>query len=81
MRLGINASQSTPSTTFSVGGNREVARIGSDGIMRFTVEANDENAAKFVECIELVIGRRLSGVYVSKASATLSEPTEVQNGQ
>lgn len=46
----------------------EVARISPDGIMRFTVEANDENAARFVECIERLFGERLAGVDVVKKS-------------
>ena len=42
----------------------EVARIDADGIMRFTVDASDENAAKFIACIETVIGRRVTGIVV-----------------
>lgn len=45
--------------------SEQVASISSDGIMRFTVDATDANAAKFVECIENVIGRRLTGVEVT----------------
>jgi hypothetical protein len=60
-------------TTFRVDGNREVARIGPDGIMRFSVEANDENAARFVECIEMYIGRRLAGVTVDVQTSTNKE--------
>jgi hypothetical protein len=44
----------------------EVARIDIDGIMHFTIEANDENALKFVACIESIIGRKLTGVEVTK---------------
>jgi hypothetical protein len=46
--------------------SREVAKISADGVMRFTVDANDENAAKFVECIENFIGRRLTGIEVER---------------
>lgn len=46
--------------------NQTVAVIGTDGIMRFTVDANDENARQFVECIERFISRRLTGVEVEK---------------
>ncbi len=52
---------------------REVARIDADGIMRFTVEANDENAAKFVACIENFIGRKLTGVEVTKTNPNPKE--------
>ena len=43
-----------------------VAVIGSDGIMRFKVDATDENAKRFVECIEKLIGRRLAGIEVEQ---------------
>ena len=36
------------------------------GIFRFTVLADDKNAANFIACIEQVLGRRLSGVDVLK---------------
>lgn len=42
----------------------EVARIDADGIMRFTIDANDENAANFIACIETCIGRRVTGIVV-----------------
>lgn len=48
-------------------GKTEVARIDSDGIMRFTVDATDENAKQFVELIEQVFNRRLTGVDVNVA--------------
>lgn len=45
--------------------SEKVAEIGPDGIMRFTVEATDANAAKFVECIERFINMRLAGIKVT----------------
>lgn len=48
--------------TISFGNGSQVAYIDSDGIFHFTVEANDENALKFIECIERVIGRRITGI-------------------
>lgn len=42
----------------------EVARIGSDGIMRFTVDPNDENAAQFINCIETFLSTRINGIVV-----------------
>lgn len=42
--------------------NQTIATISKDGVMRFAVEASDENAAKFIECIERVFNRRLTGV-------------------
>ena len=44
--------------------NKEICRIGPDGIMRFAVDASDENAAKFVECIENHLKVRLTGLQV-----------------
>jgi len=43
--------------------SKEVARISPDGILSFTVEASDENAAKFIENL---IKRRLTGLDVTK---------------
>ena len=42
-----------------------IATIGRDGIFRFCIEANDQNAAKFIECIERVVGKRITGVDVT----------------
>ena len=53
-----------PNTITFITGSGEVARISPDGVMRFTIEANDENAARFVECIEGLIKRRLTGIEV-----------------
>lgn len=47
---------------FTANTNQTVAFIGTDGIMRFTVDASDENARNFVECIERCISRRLTGM-------------------
>ncbi len=57
-------SASTTLNAFSFQHHGEVARIDADGIMRFSIDANDENAAKFIACIEAVIGRRVTGVVV-----------------
>jgi hypothetical protein len=57
-----------PNPTLSFGNGKELARITPDGIMQFTVEANDENALKFIECIEQVIARRLTGIEVQTPS-------------
>lgn len=43
-------------------GSQEVAFITQDGIIRFIIDANDENAKAFVECIEKYLLTRLSGV-------------------
>lgn len=51
---------------FSFQHQGEVARIDNDGIMHFTIEANDDNALKFVACIESIIERKLTGVEVTK---------------
>jgi hypothetical protein len=32
-----------------------VARITPDGVMHFTVEASDENAKRFIECIDRML--------------------------
>ena len=45
-----------------------ISVIGHDGIMRFKIDANDENAVKFIECIEWQIGRRLTGIEVEKVN-------------
>lgn len=45
-------------------GQKEVARIGSDGIMRFSIDATDENAKRFVDLIEQLINRQLTGISV-----------------
>lgn len=47
-----------------------VAEISPDGIMRFTVEATDANAAKFVECIEKFLNLRLAGIKVHAHATT-----------
>jgi hypothetical protein len=68
--LHIASNISLPPNLYSFGtGSGEVARISQDGIMRFTVEANDENAARFVKCIEGIIKTRLTGIEVSEKSA------------
>lgn len=45
-------------------GQKEVARIGPDGIMRFSIDATDENAKRFVDLIEQLVGRQLTGIDV-----------------
>ncbi len=64
----LNTSLPPNAIAFNTGAG-EVARISPDGIMRFAVEANDENAARFVECIEGFIKKRLTGVDVATKSA------------
>lgn len=45
--------------------NREVARIGPDGVFRFKIDATDENAKLFVELIERYLCQRgLTGLDV-----------------
>lgn len=39
-----------------------VAEIDADGILRFKVDATDENAIRFIQAIEDVLGRRLTGI-------------------
>lgn len=52
-------------------GPEAIASISAEGIMRFSIDANDENAAKFVECIEkYVAGRQLTGIEVTKVNVT-----------
>ena len=43
-----------------------MAKITSDGILRFAVEASDENAEKFIKCLEDVFERRLTGIEVTR---------------
>jgi hypothetical protein len=38
------------------------AIISKDGIMKFKVEANDQNAKRFVECIENYLKTRISDI-------------------
>ena len=47
-------------------GQTEVARIDSDGIMRFSIDATDENAKLFVDLIEQLINKRLTGVDICR---------------
>jgi len=61
--LGVNP-ELPENTIASIHQAGILARISDDGIMRFTVEANDENAAKFVASIENVIKRRITGIDV-----------------
>ena len=56
----------TNTVTFASHG-KEVARISPDGILRFTVEASDENALRFIECMESVFVSRLTGIDVIKS--------------
>ena len=41
-----------------------LARITPDGIMHFTVDPTDENAAKFIDCIETFLSTRINGIVV-----------------
>jgi hypothetical protein len=52
-------------------GSGEVARVTPEGVMKFSIEANDENALRFVECIERVIKKRLTGIDIVKLSVTI----------
>ncbi len=52
-------------------GSGEVARVTPAGVMKFSIEANDENALRFVECIERVIKKRLTGIDIVKLSVTI----------
>ena len=63
-----------PPNVIAFNSNRgEVARIDADGIMRFTVDASDENAARFIACIETVIGRRVTGIVVDSKDTNPKE--------
>ena len=46
--------------------NGQLAEISPEGILRFTIEANDENAEKFIKCIESALQIRLTGLDVTK---------------
>lgn len=39
-----------------------LAHITDDGIMHFTVDPTDENAAKFIDCIETFLATRINGI-------------------
>lgn len=62
---GSPSMQQTPHTFRFHGDNQELARITPDGIMHFTVDATDENAAKFVALIEGFTGKKLKGIDVT----------------
>lgn len=63
-----------PPNVMAFNSNRgEVARIDADGIMRFTVDASDENAARFIACIENFIGRRVTGIVVDSKDTNPKE--------
>lgn len=49
---------------FSDSAFNELARITPDGIMHFTVDPTDENAAKFINCIETFLSTRINGIAV-----------------
>jgi hypothetical protein len=52
-------------------GQHELARISSDGILHVKVDPTEENATKFIACVETVLnGRQLSGI---KTKPTLYE--------
>lgn len=57
--------QQTPNTFRFHGDNQVLAQITPDGILHFTVDATDENAAKFVALIEGLIGKKLKGIDVT----------------
>lgn len=61
--------------TFNSGLNQELARITPDGIMHFKVDASDENAEKFVKCIENFLNVRLTGINAIKLDAGTSNDT------
>lgn len=43
-----------------------ISRVGNDGIYRFCVDANDENAINFVQSVATVVNKSINGVSVSK---------------
>jgi hypothetical protein len=47
--------------------NGQVAMITPDGIMHFTVDPTDENAAAFIDCIETFLSTRINGIVVKGA--------------
>lgn len=51
--------------------NNVTATISPDGILRFNIEANDENALQFIECIERVLDTRITAI---KPTLTPEEP-------
>ena len=66
--LTVKASDMTLASTVTFASHgKEVARISPDGILRFTVEASDENALRFIECMERVFVSRLTGLDVVKS--------------
>lgn len=46
-----------------------IATITPDGIMHFTVDPTDENAAAFINCIETFLSTRINGIVVKGAKA------------
>ena len=43
--------------------NEVIAEVRpNESVFRFCVDASDENAAKFVACIESYLGRRITGI-------------------
>lgn len=44
-----------------------LAQITHDGILHFTVDPTDENAAKFIDCIETFLSTRINGIVVKDA--------------
>lgn len=44
--------------------SQTLTEIDADGILRVRVDHTDENAAKFVECIENFLKRRMIGIEV-----------------
>lgn len=53
-------------------GGEPIVEIGADGILRFKVDARDQNAAKFVEAMERLSGRKITGVDVVASEPAIS---------
>lgn len=56
--------QNIPFTNYIFSNNQELAKIDPDGILTFCVAADDENAKKFIECMERIFNRNITGIKI-----------------
>jgi hypothetical protein len=68
-KLSVKASDIVPNLLCFNALNKTLAIVDANGVLRVKVEANDENAKQFVECLERAIGRRLTAVVAEQVLA------------
>lgn len=74
--LAIGASLQRNTIEFRNEWQGPIAMITPDGIMHFSVDPTDENAAAFIGCIETFLSTRINGIVVKGAKTPADYPDE-----